>query len=685
MRKALLTAALLLGISLSAFADEGMWLPSMIESRIPDMEAKGFHLTAEDIYSVNQASLKDAVMLFGGGCSGEFISSQGLLLTNHHCGYDYIQRLSSMAHDYLTDGYWAMSKSEELPVPGLSVTLLVRMEDVTDRISKGETRESIIKEASEDGKYRADVQQLYYGNQQFLYVYEVYRDVRLVGTPQSAIGKFGGDTDNWIWPRHTGDFSMWRVYADENNRPAEYSPSNKPYQPKRHFKVSTKGVNEGDFTMIYGYPGNTQEYVTSEAVDYVANTSDPMKIALRTERLDIISAAQDRSAEIRLMYASKHANIANSWKKWQGEVLGLKRMNTVEKKKSYEQKFQTWASTKPEYAHLLDSIKASYAKVTPEYYAYELYSESINGIELVRVARSLSSAQRRMQLSRTAINLDSIRTAGMRDYDASIDRDIAKVLLREYLERMPEVRIPQALKQAVAKYKGSDAYVDYLYDKTALLTSKPLTASIVGKDPMVVFARMFDETVTEINNYAYRNLSNIPEVERWYKKYVKALMEWDKERAFYPDANLTLRIAYGNVGGYDYQDGIYHYPVTTLDGVMDKDDPNIYDYNIPQSLRKVYAAKDYGRWGTEINGKVTVPVCFLASNHTSGGNSGSPVINGDGELIGINFDRTWNSTMSDLEFDPSICRNISVDIRYVLFLIDKVGGAGYLLDEMDLM
>ena len=665
----------------SVSADEGMWLPSLIGSRIKDMRQKGFKLSAEDIYSINKASLKDAVVIFGGGCTGEYISAEGLVLTNHHCGYGSIQQLSSVEHDYLTNGFWAMSRDEELPVPGLSVRRLVRMEDITERIASGESAKDIIKQASE-GDYSAAVEQMYYGNQQFLFVYEIFTDVRLVGAPPSSIGKFGGDTDNWIWPRHTGDFSIFRVYADENNRPAKYSKSNKPYRPARHFAVSTKGVKEGDFTMIYGFPGNTQEYVTSDAVEYVAEVSDPMKIALRTKRLDIISAEQAKSAEVRIAYAAVHAGIANAWKKWQGEVLGLRRLGTVAKKEAYERDFAAWAKSKPEYASLLDSMEAAYKRVIPEYYIRELYNESVGTVSIFNFARSL-----RQSLDKQEVDDKDVATQIAmfgKSYNRTIDEQIAVAMLDEFLQRMPQERMPAGLKQAVEQKGGAKGYVEWLYANTCLLGDGAVTEAQVKDDVMVKFAMQFNPIIENNRRYAYRNLSNVPAVEKWYRPYMQALREWDKNRAFYPDANFTLRVAYGKVAGYEYADGEYHNPVTTIDGIIAKDDPNIYDYNIPQQLRDIYAKKDYGRWGVEIAGKKSVPVCFLATNHTSGGNSGSPIINGRGELIGINFDRTWRSTMSDMEFDPSICRNISVDIRYVLFVVDRIGGAGYLLNEMTL-
>ena len=667
----------------TATADEGMWLPSLIKERIKEMRKKGFKLKVDDVYSDKKASLKDAVMQFGGGCTGEFVSGDGLLLTNHHCGYASIQKLSSVEHDYLTDGYWAKSRAEELHVPGLTISILEKIEDVTDRIAAGESKESIIEQAKQGKGCRASIESMYYGNQHYLFVYRVYNDVRLVGAPPSSIGKFGGDTDNWIWPRHTGDFSMFRVYADANNEPADYSADNVPYRPKRHFPISTKGVKEGDFTMIYGFPGNTQEYVTADAVEYVAEVSNPMKIALRTIRLDIISEAQSKDVATRIAYAAKHASIANAWKKWQGESLGLERLGTADKKRSYEKEFATWAADKPRYATLLDSMHAAYEMAIPGYYARELFNETIAGIEVYNFAAWLVAQHSKGENLTADVQVIG-RQYYLKDYRVQIDKTIATHMIAEFIKRMPVENIPQELTAAIENHGGVEPFVENLYDKTQLITKHPLTTEEILNDPMVQFATWFVPQVNKNREYAYRNLSNVPTIEKWYKEYMQALREWDKERAFYPDANFTLRVSYGTICGYENVDGEYHTHLTTLDGIMAKDNPEIYDYNIPQVLRDIHAEKDYGRWGIEKNGKQTIPVCFLANNHTSGGNSGSPVINGKGELVGINFDRTWRSTMSDIEFDPSICRNISVDIRYVLFVIDRIGGASYLFEEMDL-
>ena len=674
MKRTLLIVALLVATTFSAVADKGMWLPSLIGSRIKDMKSKGFKLSAEDIYSINQASLKDAVVLFDGGCTGEIITEKGLLLTNHHCGYDAIQALSTVEHDYLTDGFWAMNHSEELYCPGLKVHILQRMDDVTERIAAGETVEEIITEAeAKEVGLKAKVESMYYGNIYYLFVYREFSDVRLVGTPPTTIGKFGADNDNWIWPRHTGDFSVFRIYADKDNNPAEYSADNRPYTPKRHFEISTSGIKEGDFTMIYGFPGNTQEYITSDAVKYIAETSDPTKIALRTERLDIIGAAQSSSAEVRIQYAAKQANIANAWKKWQGEVLGINRLGTYDKKLAYEARFR---KDNPEKAYLLDSLAAAYERNIEGYFNYELYSETLRGIELQQaVAIALSD---KLSAEDKAARIELF----YKDFQVDVDRAIAIAMLGEY-EAMGTY-ISEELKALFARHGGAKEYAAWLYDNTALGTLESFKTADIANDPMTEFVRAIAPIQQQIRPYTYRNLSNIPDIERWFRPYVKALMEWDTKRAFFPDANLTLRVAYGKVAGYEYADGEYHLPQTTIEGIMEKDNPDIYDYNIPQRLRDVYAAKDYGRWGITLNGKYTVPVCFIATNHTTGGNSGSPVLNGKGELIGINFDRTWLSTMSDIEFDETLCRNIICDIRYVLFVIDKVGGAEWLIEEMGL-
>ena len=667
----------------TATADEGMWLPSLIKQRYKDMRNMGFKLKHEDIYSDDKASLKDAVVQFGGGCTGEFVSAEGLLFTNHHCGYGSIQKLSSVEHDYLTDGYWAKSREEELHVPGLTVSLLVKMEDVTARLAAGEKKEDIIAAEVKEPGYRASIEPMYYGNQQYLFVYCTYRDVRLVGAPPSSIGKFGGDTDNWIWPRHTGDFSIFRVYANADNQPADYSEENVPYRPKRHFEVSTKGVEEGNFTMIYGFPGNTQEYITAPAVEYTQSISNPMKIDLRTIRLNIISEAQAKDAATRIAYAAKHASIANGWKKWQGESLGLQNLSTAKKKENYEAEFKKWAADKPQYATILDSMQIAYTNVIPGYFTRELFNESIAAIEAFYFA---------LQLYNKAMNEDkvtadeqaTIRKRFLKDYNKEIDHAIARHMIDEFVKRVQKDKIPAQLLAAIEREGSAQNFADTLFTTTKILDNYPLTKKEIESDPLVQFAGWFAPLINENRQYVYRNLSNVPAIEKWYQPYMQALMEWDKERAFYPDANFTLRVAYGTVTGYENVDGEYHTHLTTLDGIIAKDNPKIYDYNIPQVLRDIHQNKDYGQWSIEKNGRKTIPVCFLASNHTSGGNSGSPVINEKGELIGINFDRTWRSTMSDIEFDSTICRNISVDIRFVLFVIDRIGNASYLLDEMDI-
>ena len=718
-KKALAVAAsaILASAFLTVKADEGMWLPSLISQRIGDMQAKGFRLSAEDIYSINQASLKDAVVLFGGGCTGELISSEGLLLTNHHCGYAQIQKHSSVEHDYLKDGFWAMDRSEELPNPGLEVWFLDRMEDVTGAVLDGyepgmteQQRDSVVRTNSEaiagkaekDGTgLRADVESLYYGNQYFLFVYRVFKDVRLVGAPPSSIGKFGGDTDNWMWPRHTGDFSIFRIYADKDNNPAEYSEDNVPYIPKKYFKISLGGVSEGDFTFIYGFPGRTQEYIVSEAVRYISEISDPHKIALRTLRLDIQDRYMSASQAVRIQYSSKNAAVSNSWKKWQGEMRGIRKMNTVETKKENERLFEEWAAGS-EYSGIVGRLDSLYRLMEPYAFAADYYNETARAIELtsfaaeyarrLEKAAGVSSPDEATQARESAKRLAA---AFYKDYYMPIDKESFIALMNMFDRNIPSGFKPEYFTESMGRYGSAEAWADSLFGNSVFSDSSALTKTVAAAcadgvgtditlltdDPAVEFGNEFRKWYMEGIRSVVQRLGS--EITLLYRDYMKGQMEFNKDRAFYPDANLTLRVAYGSVQGYSPADGTYYLPMSTIEGIMQKDNPDIFDYNIPQRLRDIYAEKDYGEWTvTDASGRLTVPVCFIATNHTSGGNSGSPVINADGDLIGINFDRVWEGTMSDIVFDPDLCRNISLDIRYVLFIIDKVAGAGHLIDEM---
>ena len=650
MKRILLIAAVLFAAWQPVMADEGMWLPSLISQRIADMQAKGLKLSAEDLYSVNHSSLKDAIVLFGGGCTGELVSDEGLLFTNHHCGYSYIQRHSSVEHDYLKDGFWAMNRAQELPNPGLTVRFLVKMEDVTAAVLKGdkpkftqEQRDALIKKNIEALRKQetnpakglvAQVNALYYGNQYFLYVFQEFRDVRLVGAPPSSIGKFGGETDNWMWPRHTGDFSIFRIYADKDGNPADYSPENVPYHPKKSFTVSRKGVNEGDFTFVYGCPGSTQEYVHSEAVRYVQDISDPEKIALRTTRLEIMKKYMDRDQAVRIQYSSKYASVANAWKKWQGEEKGLRKNKVVQAKQAYEKRFADWA-VGTRYEGLTDRLAQLYAAREPVYRAYEYYNETVRTLERLNMATS--------------------RNFNFKDYYEPIDSEMFVAMMTAFDNALDDSYKPALFLQKRAQYGSMENWRDAVFADS--LEAREL-------------ARSLTDFVNQ--NLAPQVSALNQSINLLYKDYMQGQMEFEPEKAFYPDANLTLRIAYGSVAGYSPSDAVYYRPVSTLKGIIEKDNPDIFDYNIPQVLRDIYAA----------GGHENQPVCFLATNHTTGGNSGSPVLNAEGQLVGINFDRVWEGTMSDLAFDPEICRNISLDIRYLLFTIKEIGHADYLFDEM---
>ena len=668
-----------------ARADEGMWLPSLISQRIGDMQAKGFKLSAEDIYSVNQASLKDAVVLFGSGCTGELVSGEGLLLTNHHCGYSYIQRHSSVEHDYLKDGFWAMNRSQELPNKGLTVSFLERMEDVTDQVLAGYVpsmteaqRDSVVQantrrltaDAVREGPgLTANVEALFYGNQYFLFVFKVFRDVRLVGAPPSSIGKFGGDTDNWMWPRHTGDFSIFRVYADKDNNPADYAPDNVPYRPKKFFKINRSGVQEGDFTFVYGCPGSTQEYVMSEQVKYVSEVSDPQKIALRTQRLDIQKKYMGQSQAVRIQYSSKNASVSNAWKKWQGEEKGIRKNHTVAEKQAYEKRFREWARG-TRYEGVVDQLGEIYARRNPTYLAYEYYNETVRTVEILKFASDIQSRLRARGGTKDLI--DSF----FKDYYQPIDEEIFVAMLNSFDQQVPEEFKPAYFTEKLAEYGSVAAWKDDLFGKT--LFTDPGKVEVLTADDLETVAadpaiELYAAFVRWYNNDLAPVIRETTEALRVANRtYMQGQMEFEKDRSFYPDANLTLRVAYGKVAGYEPYDAAYYLPVSTLKGIIEKDNPDIFDYNIPQVLRDIYAQ----------GGHENQPVCFLATNHTTGGNSGSPVLNAEGNLIGINFDRVWEGTMSDIVYDPEICRNISLDIRYLLFVVERIGQASFLFDEM---
>ena len=715
MKKTLTIILLAVMAAMTARADEGMWLPSLISQRIGDMQEKGFKLNAEDIYSINQASLKDAVVLFGRGCTGELISPEGLLITNHHCGYGQIQQHSSVEHDYLKDGFWAMSRDEELPNKGLTVSFLERMEDVTDRVLEGYNPEmteaqraelvkknskAIIDEVTKEGKgLRATVEALYYGNQYFMFLYREYADVRLVGAPPSSIGKFGGDTDNWMWPRHTGDFSMFRIYADKDNNPAPYSKENVPYRPKKYFRISTKGVHEGDFTFIYGFPGRTQEYIHSEGVRYIEEIGDPHKIALRTLRLNIQDKYMDQSQKVRIQYSSKNAGVANAWKKWQGEVKGIKKMKTVQTKQEFEKAFDRWAEG-GEFDGVIAKLAGIYRDLEPYQFATDYYSETARTIELANFAASILGSFK-LDKETKSVSFDAKKAEGIvesfyKDYHLPIDKECFVAVMAEFDRNMAAEFKPAYFKEKMKKYGSTQKWADAIFGKSIfadrakvgkiLASAKSAKSAAkarkaIAADPATEFATEFAKWYTADVQPHTARLNQ--ELQLAYRDYMRGQMVYCRTqrvpKAFYPDANLTLRVAYGHIKGYSPSDAVYYKPSSTIKGIMQKDNPDIFDYNIPQRLRDIYAQKDYGRWADETG---EVPVCFIATNHTTGGNSGSPVINADGDLIGLNFDRVWEGTMSDIVFDPEICRNISLDVRYVLFTIEKIGGASYLFDEM---
>ena len=712
--KRLLSFVLFSALAVSVLADEGMWIPMLLGRNEADMKKAGMRISAKDIYDINNACLKDAIILFNQGCTGEYVSDEGLFLTNHHCGYSYITSHSTVEHDYLTNGFWAMSRSEELPCPGLTATRLVRMEDVTDRVLDGVTpqttegeRAAIVESniqkitaaAVAGTHYKAIIKPFYYGNQYFMYVNEVFTDVRLVGAPPSNIGKFGGDTDNWKWPRHTGDFSMFRVYADKDNKPAPYSADNKPYKPLKHLEISLKGVKEGDFTFVFGYPGTTQRYVTSDAVELAANIENPIRIDLRTIRLKHYNKAMNQSAAQRLKYASRVASIANGWKKWQGETQGINRLKGVEKKKESERRFQQWADGKAEYRDVLPQLHKAYERLRPIEVELTYFSEAVRASDFMsrtRSHRELANASTDNEAADMVAKLKKSNEKYFSDFAEHTVVDRA-IFIETFLYMWKAGYAPYLGEQGT----GADAVkakLEKTYDGSMLNNSEKLQKFLDGyntgkakklsDDPALklyeqAYSLAYDATKLSTYRSAYAD------IQRLMRSYVKGMMEMQPDVNFFPDANLTLRVAYGHVEGFRPRDGVYYKPYSTLQGIMEKENPDIYDYVVEPKLKRLYNRQDYGRYGyldpVHPDAGPDMPVGFIATNHTTGGNSGSPVLDADGRLIGLNFDRCWEGTMSDLLFDPDYCRNICLDIRYCLFLIDKFAGAKHLVDEMTLV
>ncbi|TPD65578.1 S46 family peptidase [Flavobacterium microcysteis] len=694
---------------LPAYSQQGgMWIPSLLKGmNETEMKNLGMKMSASDIYDVNKSSLKDAVPQFNGGCTSEVISPKGLLLTNHHCGFGEIQSHSTVEHDYLTDGFWAMSLEEELPNPDLEVTFIVKIEDVTAKILDGvaaissetdkqkkiqENMASLTKSSPKEAWQENRIRTFYEGNQYILFVVESYKDVRLVGAPPSSIGKFGSDTDNWVWPRHTGDFSLFRIYADKNNRPAAYSKDNVPYTPKHFLPVSIKGVEENDFTLVFGYPGRTTEYLPSVAVEQIVNELNPAKIEIRDKALKVADGFMRKDKAIKIQYASKYASIANYWKKWIGETQGLKKSNAIEAKKKFEKDFLekvNKAGKQAEYGNLFTDFEKNYAEIAPYALSRDYFTEVVlRNTEMLTIGYRLYQLEQVYNLrgeqsfkDRKEATIKGLEET-YKDFNASVDEKVFEQLIELYATKVPKQFLPASMKNS--DYKK---LTDKIYDQSKLTTYKGLkellsgdTKSVLAKinaDKGYQFVKAMADVYQKEVGPKYEEINlRIAALQRTYMKGILELSP--KEARIFPDANSTLRVTYGKVKGYSPSDAVTYNHTTYLDGVMEKYIPGDYEFDVPAKLIDLYNKKDYGQYGK--NGKM--PVCFIGTNHTTGGNSGSPAIDAKGNLIGLNFDRVWEGTMSDIYYDPAICRNIMVDMRYVLFIIDKFAGAKHLINEM---
>lgn len=714
MKKLICFLTALTVIASGAKADEGMWmLPLLQKMNGKALEEAGCHLTPDQIYSINHSSLKDAVVQFGGGCTGEIISDEGLLVTNHHCGYSSIQKLSSVEHDYLTDGYWAMNRSEELPVEGLTVTFLEYMKDVSaDFISARKKAEKmyrdstdkealtaqylndnvynrLVKKAEEENPHcEANIMPFYNENVFYLIVTKTYKDIRFVGAPPSSIGKFGADTDNWVWPRHTGDFSMFRVYADKDNNPAAYSEDNVPYVPKQSLKISLKGFKEGDYTMIMGYPGSTVRFQTVPELENMLAQND-IRIAARTVRQDIMLEDMLEDPAVKIQYADKYASSSNGWKKWQGMKIAFRKLDIIGRAQAEEDAFSEWVNSSKKrmekYGYAIDTIRNATARLSGPYSVYTTLSESAGRIELsgfAMKAAAFAELDSTENGAKAAIDLIADR---YKNYSEPTDRKIAKAMLKFYRDNTTADNYLTGLGEDFATM-DIDSYVDSLFDNSIFTSLDKARTAVDQNGPAVILedpATALGTACRAILAKSYTQMRDaLKSINAGRKAYTAGLMEWKKGQPSYPDANFTMRLTYGSVKSYSPADAVIYRYYTTLDGVMEKEDPDNWEFIVPAKLKELWENADFGEYAMA-DGKM--PVAFLTNNDITGGNSGSPVLNADGELTGLAFDGNWESMSSDVMFEPDLQRCICVDIRYVLFIMDKFGGAGYLLDEMDIV
>ena len=702
-------------------ADEGMWLlPLLQKMNATALKEMGCELTPKQIYNINGSSLKDAIVQFGGGCTGEVISKEGLLITNHHCGYSNIQKLSSVEHDYLKNGYWAMNRSEELPCEGLTVTFLEYMKDITPIMDKAEKAvrkqykdstdvnldkmigkavdeavENVVKETEEKNPHcEVAVESFYNHNRYYIIVYKTYKDIRFVGAPPSSIGKFGADTDNWMWPRHTGDFSMFRIYADKDNNPAEYSADNVPYRSKDYLSISLKGIQEGDYTMIMGYPGRTTRFQTSPELKYQIEQND-IRIAARTIRQNVLMEDMLADPKVKIQYANKYASSSNGWKKWQGMKLAFDKLEIIDRAEREEAEFTKWVKSDrkglrdEKYGEALANLADGINDLKEPGKAYTTISESVYKIELTsmvhRFKREFRKAFKASKDTAAALEAAySFIAPEYKDYSAPTDRKVAKAMMKFYRDNAKQENHLSDLPDNLVDL-DIDSYIDEIFDNTAFTSEESLRNAIEEKgaavleDPAGVLSASIINKAYDL--FVVMKTKEAPLVQARHD-YMKGLLEWKGDAPIYPDANFTMRLTYGKVKGYSPKDAVIYRYYTTLDGVMEKEDPDNWEFVVPDKLKELWKNKDFGQYAMA-NGKM--PLAFLSNNDITGGNSGSPIMNSKGELIGLAFDGNWESMSSDVMFEPDLQRCINVDIRYVLFIVDKFGGAGYLLDEMNIV